>query len=318
MSEPMSTDTQAILLLTSPLLMGRAVSIERPLGAREYALFAQALHNHGHQPADLLGSAREAVLRDCQTGLDDERVRRLLARGRLLGQAVERWHSRGIWVVSRADASYPRRLEARLSSAAPAALYGAGAKRLLERGGLAVLGARRVEPALGAYSEAIGGLLAQASEHTLAAGGRGIDQRASSAALSLHGSATTVLSDNLERVALERASRDLMASERLLLVSPFDPGASYDTASAGPQNRLLYALADALLVLQADPHDDASWPALLELLGAVGGPRVYVDARADADPALAALVERGALPWPSPVDAAGLRAALRAVPAVVG
>jgi hypothetical protein len=109
MSEPMSTDTQAILLLTSPLLRGRAVSIERPLGAREYALFAQAVCAHGHQLADLLGSAREAVLRDCQTGLDDERVRRLLARGPLLEQAVERWRSRGIWVVSRATRAGSRR-----------------------------------------------------------------------------------------------------------------------------------------------------------------------------------------------------------------
>jgi predicted Rossmann fold nucleotide-binding protein DprA/Smf involved in DNA uptake len=185
---------------------------------------------------------------------------------------------------------------------------------LLERGGLAVLGARRVEPALGAYSAALGGLLAQAHELTIAGGGRGLDQRASVAALAAGGSAITVLSDNLERVALERTSRDAMAAQRLLLVSPFDPGASHDTASAGPQNRLLYGLADALLVLQADPHDDASWPALLALLEASDGPRVYVDARADADTALAALVERGALPWPSVVDAAGLPALLRAVP----
>jgi len=314
MSVPMSTNTQAILLLTSSLLTGRVVSIERPLSAREYALFAQALFAHGHQPADLLGSGLETILQDCQTGLDDERVRRLLARGFLLGQAVERWHSRGIWVISRADAAYPRRLKARLSGAAPAALYGAGDLSLLERGGLAVLGARRVEPALGAFSEQVGKLVASASELVLACGGPGIDQRASKAALATEGSVITVLADNLERVALERSSRDALAAQRLLLVSPFDPGASYDSAAAGPQNRLLYGLADALLVLQADPHDDASWPVLRELLALPSGPRVYVETRGEEDTALAALREQGALPWPGPVDVAGLRATLREVP----
>ena len=47
-------------------------------------------------------------------------------RGFLLSQAVERWQSRAIWVVSRSDDGYPQRLKARLKKASPNLLYGCG------------------------------------------------------------------------------------------------------------------------------------------------------------------------------------------------
>ena len=58
--------------------------------------------------------------------LDGYRLQRLVGRGFLLSQAIERWQARAIWVVSRADAEYPRHLKARLREDAPAILYGCG------------------------------------------------------------------------------------------------------------------------------------------------------------------------------------------------
>ena len=45
---------------------------------------------------------------------------------------MERWQTRAIWVVSRADSNYPRRLKARLREDAPAVMYGCGDLNLLE------------------------------------------------------------------------------------------------------------------------------------------------------------------------------------------
>ena len=53
--------------------------------------------------------------------MEKERLQRLLSRGFLLSQALEQWQSRAIWVISRADAHYPRRLKTRLREDAPAA-----------------------------------------------------------------------------------------------------------------------------------------------------------------------------------------------------
>ena len=57
---------------------------------------------------------------NCQSIIDDSRLRRLLGRGFQLSQVVERWQARAIWVVSRAEPHYPRRLKAKLREDAPA------------------------------------------------------------------------------------------------------------------------------------------------------------------------------------------------------
>ena len=105
------------------------------LTSGEYKRLARFLRDKQRQPADLLtlrcaGFARGA----CQPLIDSDRLKRLLARGFLLSQAVERWQTRAIWVVSRADAEYPRRLKARLKDDAPPVLYGCGDAALLDYG----------------------------------------------------------------------------------------------------------------------------------------------------------------------------------------
>ncbi|MCK4451126.1 MAG: DNA-processing protein DprA, partial [Anaerolineae bacterium] len=70
---------------------------------------------------------------------------RLLGRGGGLAIELERLESLGIWVVTRADAHYPRRLKQRLKHAAPAILFGAGEQALLGQPGLAVVGSRNVD-----------------------------------------------------------------------------------------------------------------------------------------------------------------------------
>ena len=91
------------------------------------------------QPADLLSPEADALLRGCQPVIEESRLKRLLARGFLLSQAIERWQTRAIWVVSRADAEYPRRLKARLKNDTPPVLYGCGDAAILDTGGLAVV-----------------------------------------------------------------------------------------------------------------------------------------------------------------------------------
>ena len=115
MSDAPSLDTQAILLLTAPLMIGRErPSSPKPLAAGEYNRLARRLRELRRQPADLLGDGARTLLEECRLDLDAERLDRLLDRGFLLSQAIERWRTRAIWVTSRADAEYPRRLKRRL------------------------------------------------------------------------------------------------------------------------------------------------------------------------------------------------------------
>ena len=210
MTGDLAPNTQAILLLTAPLLVGHRSETEAPLTAKEYNLLAGRLREVQRQPSDLLTSKVEEVLQECQTVVDAARVRRLLDRGFLLSQAVERWRGRAIWVVSRADASYPQRLKQRLRDLAPPVLYGCGDASILNTGGLAIVGSRHVDRELLEYAEGAGRQAAQAHKTVVSGGAKGSDDAAMRGALRAGGRAAGVLGDSLEKAALHRRLSILM------------------------------------------------------------------------------------------------------------
>lgn len=90
MNGELSENTQAILLLTAPLILGRSSGGERPLSASDYGRLAVRLRELKRQPADLLTEQADEILQTCQPLVDAAQVLRLLGRGFQLSQAVER------------------------------------------------------------------------------------------------------------------------------------------------------------------------------------------------------------------------------------
>src|SRR3977135_2366984 len=127
-------NAQAVLFLTAPLVAGRVDASQNLLTLTEYNRLGRLLREKQRQPADLIGpDAKEAVTL-VASAFGRERIDALLGRGFLLGHAVDHWAGRGIWVVSRADSTYPRRLKSRLKEDAPPVIYGCGQPDLLESG----------------------------------------------------------------------------------------------------------------------------------------------------------------------------------------
>ncbi len=302
MTSTLSPDTQAILLLTAPFIVARASSSPDLLTPGEYKRLARKLHEMERRPADLLSSDATHLLRACRPLFDETRLQRLLERGFLLSRAVERWQARALWVVSRADAEYPRRLKSRLRDDAPAVLYGCGDIGLLETGGLAVVGSRHVDDSLIEYTTSVGRLAARAGRTLVSGGAKGIDQAAMHGALDAGGRACGVLADSLERTAMNREHRDLLLDGRLVLVSPYDPGAGFNVGNAMQRNKLIYACADAALVVSADLKKGGTWQGALEQLNKFRFVPLYVRSPHEASAALDALHEKGALLWPNPHD----------------
>jgi predicted Rossmann fold nucleotide-binding protein DprA/Smf involved in DNA uptake len=316
-SEAISQNAQAILLLTAPLIIGRASDGgESPLTAGEYGRVALGLQAISRKPADLLSPEADAVVAAVATGagVAELRLRRLLGRGFQLAQAVERWHARAIWIVSRADARYPRRVKARLRELAPPVLYGIGHAPLLEGGGLAIVGSRDADEELLRYTEDAARFAAGCGEAVVSGGARGIDQAAMRAALDAGGRVAGVLADSLERAALARENRGFLMERRLALVSPFDPGAGFDVGHAMQRNKLVYALADAALVVASDHNKGGTWAGAVEQLEKLRYVCVYVRSSGKPTEGITALVQKGAVPWPEPRDPPGLKAALQAKP----
>jgi len=300
MSGELSPNAQAILLLTAPLLAGRTKRSGKPLSLGEYQGLARHLYNTGKQPADLLDAAALKELDDSGCRLDTERLRRLLERGFLLAQVLERWRARGIWVVTRADADYPLRLKKRMRAKAPPVLYGCGDRGAMEKGGLAVVGSRNVNDELIQYTEGVGQLAAATDIAIVSGGARGVDQAAMRGALEADGRAVGVLANGLDRAALRRENRNPLMDGRLVLLCPYDPAVRFLTGYAMQRNKLIYAMADAALVVNSDHGHGGTWAGATEQLEKFHFVPVFVRGSGEPSDGLDALASRGALPWPDP------------------
>ena len=311
MSTALSQDSQVILLLTAPLMTGRMEPSADLLTPGEYGRLAVFLHEVQRSPGDLLTADADGLLRQCQGVVDGDRLRKLLGRGFLLSQAVERWQTRAIWVVTSADASYPHQLKERLKENAPAVLYGCGDAPILETGGLAVIGSRSATPELLAYTERIGQLAANAQQTVVSGGARGIDQASMRGALEAGGTAAGMLADSLERAALNREYRSPLMEGQLVLVSSYDPMAGFNVGNAMQRNKLIYALADAALVISSDYQKGGTWAGATEQLTKLRLVPVFVRSQGDIEKGLQELQNMGALPWPNPSNAEDLVRILR-------
>jgi DNA processing protein len=310
MTPTLSPNTRAMLLLTAPLIGGRGEASPDLLSPGEYRRVAYHLHEMQRQPSDLLFPEADELLRGCQPVIEESRLKRLLARGFLLSQAVERWQTRAIWVVSRADAEYPRRLKACLKNDTPPVLYGCSDSALLDAGGLAVVGSRHVDAALIDFTQDIGRRTAQARLTLVSGGARGSDQAAMHGALEAGGKVAGVLADSLERVVLNREHRNPLLEGQLVLVSPYDPSAGFNVGHAMQRNKLIYALADAALVVSSDYQKGGTWAGAVEQLEKLRLVPVYVRSNGETGKGLEALRRKGALPWPNPETSEALAQAL--------
>jgi predicted Rossmann fold nucleotide-binding protein DprA/Smf involved in DNA uptake len=311
-SAPLSANTQAILLLTAPLIVGRGDHSKELLTPSEYGKLARFLYSKECQPSDLVATGGDELVLELGKIVNSDRLKRLVARGFLLSQAIERWRARAIWVVSRADDGYPARLRDRLKDLAPPVLYGCGDPALLNTGGLAVVGSRNADPKVLESTIGIGELAARAQRTIISGGARGIDQAAMSGALEAGGNAAGVLADSLERAALNREHRNYLRDGQLVLISPYDPQAGFNIGNAMQRNKLIYALADAALVVQSEYGKGGTWAGAIEQLDKLRLVPVYTLPNAQQDAAPETLGKKGALPWPDPTTPEEFRDVLAA------
>ena len=300
MQARISDNTKAILMLTGQLgRSGQRVNA-KPLTAAEYNKLAQWLRKTGKEPADLVSFDRQDLARRLPVALDRERIRELLTQWFPVGVAVDNWHERSIWVVSRADPEYPPSLKRRLREHAPPLLYGCGSQALLHKGGLAVVGSRNAGEGSLACARQVGRLASEAGQAVISGGARGIDRAAMDAALEAGGHAVGVLADSLERAALNRGHREPLMDGRLTLVSPFDPSATFKSWNAMARNKLIYALGDAALVVDSAYGKGGTWSGAVEQLEKFQSVPIYVFEKGETEDGIRGLLDKGALPWPNP------------------
>ena len=251
-------DTQAALLLCAKL--GQGDDSLPVLTAKQYSILAKWLHERSLRPASLLHHDGRTQLADLQVkGVDRDRVERLLDRGGMLGLMVERWMRSGIWIFSREDQHYPPRYDDCLQQAAPPILYGVGEPALLQKGGLAIVGSRHASEEDMAFAQRLGTACAKQNVPAISGAAKGIDAESMMAAINQGGAAIGVLAEGLGRGAVAAPYHDAILEGRLTLISPYEPESRWFPYTAMERNKLIYALADAAVVVSSSDEQGGTW-----------------------------------------------------------
>lgn len=293
--EALSTDTEVVLLLCGRF-GGEKGEPHAPLSPREYGELARWLNGRGLRPSDLMGSVASSDLTSVhEARLERKRIEFLLARGTAMALALERWSRGGLWVISRGDPSFPKRLKQRLKHSAPPLLYGAGNKLLLEAGGLAIIGSREASESALEFTRHVAGRCAQVGMAVVSGGARGVDTAAMQGAMEAGGGCVGVLAADLLKASVSRQNRLGLQEGRLALVSPFHPEAGFNAGNAMGRNRYIYVLADQALVIDSAMRTGGTWQGAVENLQQ-GWVPMYVRSPGEGA-GNAALIAQGGLPF---------------------
>ncbi len=301
-ANPLSPATQVTLLLCSPLRAGRNKDV-RTLNIGEFNELEKQLLRLGAPLEQLLETDAATLLKKISPAMDGAKIETLLGRGFMLSMAVEMWQSAGVWVTSRNETDYPERLH-RLKQNTPPLLYGCGEKKLLSRGGLAIVGSRDVDEAGEEFAKRAAASAAREDVQVVSGGARGVDQFAMLAALEVGGTVVGVLADSLLRSATSGHAREAIQDGRLTLVSAFDPEAGFNVGNAMQRNKHIYALADFGLVVSSGYNEGGTWSGAIEQLEKLRLTPIFVRGGDDVPEGNRQLLRRDALPflpepWPA-------------------
>ena len=291
-----SPDAQAIVLACSSLGLPPRDEV-KPFGPRGWArlhaaIEASALGSpgalHGLTAAEI-----EAALRIDAS--DATRLATLLARSGQLAFELDRLQSRGIWVTTLVDETYPDVLRERLGPDAPPLLFGSGDRQALCAGGIAVVGSRDADADALAFTGRLATAAAAAGTAIVSGGARGIDQEAMRTAFAHGGLVVGVLPEGVERRIRDSATRTAVSNGQAVLVSPYHPAAGFSAAAAMARNKLIYALADVAVVVNSGVGSGGTWAGALEALEA-GWVPIFVRDDPSAPEGNRELLRRGGLP----------------------
>ncbi len=203
----LSNNAKATLLLTSYFSKPSQDSV-KPLSNSEWGRFALWLKEKGLAPEYLLSKdAGKILINWTDSNITLDRLLSLLDRGHSLAFATEKWARAGIWILTRSDAEYPRRLKDKLKTNSPPIIFGCGNKQLLTEGGIAVVGSRKAPSCDLTFTENFGTKAALSNITIISGASKGVDEAAMIGALNVGGKVIGVLSEDLLGAATSKKWR---------------------------------------------------------------------------------------------------------------
>lgn len=153
--------------------------------------------------------------------------------------------------VAPTDPQYPPSIAVVFAPKQPPTLYFAGNLALLSRMGVGVCGSRKSSDKGIETVRDCADQIAREGGPVVSGNAAGIDVAAHRAALEAGGSTILVLPEGIHHFRVRKDLRDVWDWNRVLVVSQFEPEASWSVFRAMDRNRLIIALSRAMIVVEA-------------------------------------------------------------------
>ncbi|MBQ9007902.1 MAG: DNA-protecting protein DprA [Clostridia bacterium] len=287
----MNRNAEAITVLCSRLCVAEGI---HPLENKEWSHLATRLLALKLRPEDLLDFDRQDYMDHLQFSNEEaDRYLRLLDRSGSLRRELSRVEDRGIRVVTRADAEYPRQLKAKLGNACPPLFYYAGNISLLRRPSVGYVGSRQVDPSDVVFTERTVRATVRNGYGVVSGGAKGIDTASAVSALREGSFAIEYVSGSMLSKMRNPDVLNVIREERLLLMSVVIPTDGFDVGIAMYRNRFIYAQSVGTVVVRSDNGKGGTWAGATDNLKKGYCP---VFCRDCDYPGNRGLIKRGAIP----------------------
>lgn len=260
----MNLNAHAIVTLCSHMCVGEGVV---PLEPKEWSELAKLLMEKRLQPADLLGFSEAEMKERLLLGIDQaQRLARLVDRSASLSFELSQYENMGIFVITRADEQYPKRLKKVLGNQCPPLFYYAGNLALLDCRSVGYAGSRSVGEEDIAFTKQTVGKTVLQGYGVVSGGAKGIDSIAENEALSCGSTAIAYLSDSLLRKMKSSAVIRPVQDGKLVLLSVVKPDAGFQAGVAMMRNRYIYAQSSGTVIVRSDYNKGGTWSGAVDNL----------------------------------------------------
>lgn len=273
----LSAETKAILLLTCPLLGPSGGEGQKVLTPTNYRNLIQECLTANVSLAELVEPDFESRVKCLSDRIDQDHVISLLRRGFQLSQVLDSWARQNFWVATKYENGYPVKLIEKLKDLAPPYVIGVGAREIFDDSSFGVVGSRDLSEEMLEIAQSYGRIAANENVPIVSGFARGADQAAMFESVSRGGRAIGVLADKMSKAAISADTREWIHNEQLAFITTFDPNAGFNVGNAMQRNKFIYALSDAVLVVDTKENEGGTWAGAQEQLKKLHYSPVYVE-----------------------------------------
>lgn len=226
-----------------------ALSTIRHLPVRKLKELLVQARNEKIRPEDIFSLRTRDLIQ--KFGLSEDVAAQITNASRYIDGLHDKLEAIGVNVISFLDESYPATLKKSLRNGSPPLLFYIGNLEILARKSVGFCGSREATSKARQIAAFIADFLVVQGVNVVSGYARGIDIESHLAALKRGGCTTAVLPYGIARFSVRNEIKEFSHSERVLFLSQFPPRMPWRVSAAMERNKVICALSDAVIVVQA-------------------------------------------------------------------